>query len=164
MPSPKAMRRYVGFHQHDPKHVGQLAKGLRIPATAILIGDAVHVLYKSDKLNPTPGVDEGWIDYIHEHDGGVKVYRCDARGRSAGVPRAVPEWLQHADDLVWLGQCNGFAYEDDAGTHEVKGTRPFPDLFCTPSGKALLVIQSRRTLLALFWGGRLGVEPRGIVH
>ncbi len=162
MPSSKAMRRYTGFHQKDPKKVATFAPSLVIPASATLIGDAVHVLYKSDKLNPSTGIDEGWINYIHEHDRGVKIYRCD--GRARGNKAEVPAWLQRADDLVWLGQCNGFAYQDDDGVHEAKGTRPYPDLFCTPNGKALLVIQNKRTLLAMIWGGRLGVEPRGIVH
>lgn len=165
MPSKKALRLYVGFHQKDPKKVGNFDPRLVIPAEAQLIGHAVHVLYRSDKLNPTTGEDEGWIDYIHEHDANVKVYRCDrSPGGPEGITRRVPAWLQRVDELDWLGYCQGFAFEDDDGEKEVKGTKPYPELYCTPNGKALLVIQSKRTLLAMIWGGRLGVEPRGIVH
>jgi hypothetical protein len=68
--------------------------------------------------------------------------------------------------LTLLGQCLGFAYYDPESDQEIeaKVTQPFPELYSIPSGKALLVIQSKRTVLALIWGGRLGVEARGIVH
>lgn len=161
-----ATRMYVGFHQHDPRKVGDFHRELVIPDTAMCVGDAVNVLYRSDKLNPTTGQDEGWIDYIHDHKNGVKVYRCDRAAESLelAVERTVPSWLRNVRELTWLGDCLGFAYHDGDREHEARGTKPLPELYTTPSGKALLVIQGKRRLLALVWGGKLGVEPRGIVN
>lgn len=162
----RAIRMYEGFHQHEPKRIGSFHKDLAIPESAVLVGNAVNVLYRSDKLNPESGKDEGWIDYIHDHSHGVKVYRTDAHARRGDRHgEVVPHWLRSADELVWLGHCLGFAYKDDDGHKvEAKGKRPLPELYTIPSGKALLVVQSKRHLLAMIWGGKLGVEPRGIVH
>lgn len=159
----RAITKYVEFHQHEPRKITVHAHD-QIPARAILVGTAVNVLYRSDKLNPTTLEDEGWIDYIHDHDAGVKVYRCD-RG-AVGSERAVPQWLQRTTELTWLGHCLGFAYDPVDGGKQVEanGKRPLPELFATPNGKALVVVQGKRTVLALIYGGRLGVEARGIVH
>ena len=165
--SPAAIRRYRGFHQHEPKKVGAFHPELVIPETCTCVGSAIHVLYNSDKLNPETGEDEGWIDYIHEHDSGVKIYRCDRGAAQLGDLVRVPAWIRRqTQSLVWLGDCNGFAYKglEDGKKHEAKGTEPLPELYCTESGKALVVIQGKRRVLAIIWGGRLGVEPRGIVH
>jgi hypothetical protein len=172
-----ARSKYIQFHQHEPRKVGSFASSLVIPDQALWIGDAISVLYRSDKLNPETGQDEGWIDYIHGDPKGrgaermtARVYRCDRRGRGsssddAGELATVPAWLRGAKELTWLGDCLGFSYTDlDGKKREAKGSGVLPELYTTPSGKALLVIQSKRSLLAMFWGGRLGVEPRGIVY
>jgi hypothetical protein len=159
----RAVRKYVEFHSHEPVKIGSFHLDLEIPEQAMLVGDAVNVLYTSDKLNPTDGRDEGWIDYIHEHGRGVRVYRCDRSG--GGRLRTVPAWIHGARELTWLGNCLGFEYTDlDGHSVEAKGTGTLPELYTIPSGKALLVIQGKRTVLALIWGGKLGVEHRGIVH
>ena len=162
----RAIKMYEGFHQHEPEKIGSFHRDLVIPERAVHAGKAIYVLYRSDKLNPENGKDEGWIDYIHEHSHGVYAYRTDAQARRSGEAEPVPHWLRNATELVWLGDCQGFAYKDDETGKKVeaKAKRPLPELYTIPSGKALLVIQSKRYLLALFWGGRLGVEPRGIVH
>jgi len=158
-----AEKMFVAFHQREPRKTGSFADGLAIPARAVCVGDAVNVLYHSDKLNPTTGEDEGWIDYIHDHSRGVRVYRCDPGAH--GPEHAVPAWLRGVRELTWLGDCLGFDFRDhDGELVKAQATRPLPELYTIPSGKALLVIQSKRTLLAMIWGGRLGVEPRGIVH
>lgn len=161
---PKALRMYRGFHQLEPKKIGDFHPDLVIPDECACIGEALHVLYRSDKLNPETGEDEGMIDYIHEHGRGVHVYRCDVGAE--GEITTVPAWIRRTTDLVKLGDCNGFAYSSIVNGRKcrVQATSPLPELYTTPSGKALLVIQSKRRLLALLWGGRLGVEPRGIVH
>lgn len=156
----KAIRMFRRFHTRDWRGEGDFHPSLEIPDTVACLGDAKNILYRSDKLNPTDSRDEGWIDYIHEHDGGVHTY-APARG---GGDTNVPAWLMNVTELTWLGKCLGFAYRVDGKTCEAKGTEPLPELYTIPSGKALLVIQSKRTLLALIWGGRLGVERRGIVH
>ncbi len=160
----RAVSKYRAFHQQEPRKVGDFHPDLAIPDQAICVGPAVHVLYRSDKLNPTTGEDEGWIDYIHDHGAGVKVYRTDRSADGALV--TVPAALRRATELYWLGDCLGFAYKDlETGKKvEAKGTSPLPELYATTSGRALLVIQGKRRLLAMIWGGKLGVEPRGIVH
>lgn len=159
----RAIKKYLDFHQQEPVKVGTMS--VTIPASAFLVGTATDVLYRSDKLNPTTLEDEGWIDYIHEHDRGVNVYRTDRGAIELGPERSVPAWLVRTTELVWLGFCLGFSYTSKDGGHvDAKGTKPLPELWTTPNGKALLVIQNKRTLIAMMWGGRLGVEPRGIVH
>lgn len=157
----KAITKYRQFHQHEPRRTGSFTSSLAIPETALCIGAAKNVLYRSDKLNPETLEDEGWIDYIHKHDAGVKIYVCGrAPANVDGEICRIPQWIQNQRDLVWLGDCIGF----EATGYKAKGAGTLPELYTTPSGKALLVIQSKRTLLALIFGGRLGVEPRGIVH
>jgi len=159
----RAIKMYVDFHQHEPKKLGSFHSSLRIPARAVLCGPAKHVLYRSDKLNPTTGADEGWNDYIHKHDRGVNLYL--GLNDLDGPERAVPAFIRDAKELAWLGNCLGLAFQDEDGyVREIKGTRPLPELYTTPNGRALLVIQNKRSLLALVWGGSLAVEPRGIVH
>lgn len=160
-----AVRKYVQFHQHEPKKTGSFHPNLVIPEVVMCVGDATNVLYCSDKLNPETGEDEGWIDYIHEHDKGVKMFTPIRVRDDETRIRSVPTSIRNVRELTWLGKCMGFAYRcHDGKICKAEGTDPLPDLYAIPSGKALLVIQSKRTLLAMIWGGRLGVEPRGIVH
>jgi hypothetical protein len=157
------VRKYVEFHQFEPRKVGKFRSSFEIPAEVKFAGDATFVLYRSDKLNPTTGADEGTIDYIHDHKDGVKVYRTDAH--FSGRSKRVPKWIRETKSLVRLGICTGFGYVDKDGYEiEAKTRSPLPELYTIPSGKALLVIQSKRRVIALIWGGRLGVEGRGIVN
>lgn len=159
----RAVRLFREFHKFEPTAIGDFNRGFSIPSECHYGGDAVHVLYRSDKLHPITKIDEGEIDYIHEHGAGVKVYRCGAR--LSGAKKAVPAFIRNVKTLVHLGESLGFQYVDDDGyTVDAEATAPRPDLYSIPSGKALLVIQGRRRVLALIWGGRLDVEPRGIVH
>lgn len=155
-----AIGKYKEFWQKEPTKVGDFPKTFKIPKSVELLGPGKHVLYSSLKKDPetlknprTP------LDYIHEHDAGVHIY--DAT-RSGDVK--VPEFITHAQALVCLGECIGFAFVDgDDEFIEAEATDPLPDLYCTVDGRALLVIQSRRKVLAMIWGGGLGVEARGIV-
>jgi len=38
-----------------------------------------------------------------------------------------------------------------------------PELYTIPAGTALLVVEDKRHVAAIIWGGALGVECRGIV-
>lgn len=159
----RAVRMFRDFHKFEPTAIGEFNKGFSIPAQCRLGGDAVHVLYRSDKLNPVTEIDEGVIDYIHEHGSDVKVYRCDAG--FSGERKRVPKFIREAKALVHLGEFLGFRYVDEDGyTVNAEPTAPNPDLYTIPSGKALLVVQRKKRVLALIWGGSMGVEPRGIVH
>jgi hypothetical protein len=155
---------YESFQGHEPRKVGAFSKTFRIPARAVLAGPAFNVMYRSDKNDPSTGKPvRAPIDYIHDHEDGVHVYRCDRA--IGGLDTAVPSFIRDVDSLVLLGDCLGFTYEDEHGDAiEAAPTRPLPELYTIPSGRALVVVQSKRTVLALIWGGRLGVEARGIVY
>lgn len=157
--------KFEEFHARPVRDITAFDARLILPERAALAGVAKQVMYRSDKLNPSTKIDEGWQDYYHDHDPGVSLYRCGAAELRNGDVRRVPKWIHEVQQLTWLGQCLGFTFEDDEGNEiQMKGTKPLPDLFCIPSGKALLVIQSRRTVLAMIWGGRLDVKERGIIH
>ncbi|MBT8452986.1 MAG: hypothetical protein KJO40_13540 [Deltaproteobacteria bacterium] len=158
------VRKYVEFYQFEPRKVGKFHSSFKIPSSAILVGQATRVLYRSDKLNPTTGVDEGVIDYFHDHKDGVKVYRVDRDAE--GPERRVPTFITGHKGLWRIGYCLGFSYTDHAGKAiKAEASDPLPELYALPSGKqALLVVQGKRRVLALIWGGNLRIEARGIVN
>jgi hypothetical protein len=158
-----AVDKYREFHQKDPKRIGEFGRGFAIPTHVLEVGDAKNVLYRSDKLDPeTLEQPDRPINYIHDHDPGVCVYEpCDEDEDDA---TAVPYWIGECEALVLLGTCLGFAFQPDGGELvEARVRAPRPELYTTPCGRALLVIQSKRKVLAMMWGGSLGVEDRGIV-
>lgn len=150
------------FHQYEPIKVGEFGRGFCIPREVLYVGDATKMFYTSDKLNPETSEDEGWISYYHDHKKGVRMYVTDETRK--GEWRRVPKWIWGADALVRLGDCDGFTYVDfDGNIKEAEATGVKPEWYCTSSGKALLVIQSKRKVLAIVWGGKLDVEDRGVV-
>ena len=165
-PSSRAVDKFTEFHDFEPRETGTIP-GLKIPSSVKIAGDAVHVMYRSDKWH------EGRSDdYIHEHDRGVKVGRT---GNCPGPSRAVPVEIQRVTTLVRIGRCLGVAYEDADGN--VVEMRPdgSVQLYCSPNGRALFVVDgvrvkngrasfARPKVEMILWGGRLGVEDRGIVH
>jgi hypothetical protein len=163
----RANQLYEGFHKYGPKSRTRAPSSFRIPRSVRPMGKALYVLYSSPKFNPLTYEDEGNNKYIHEHDSsGVQVYLCDGR-----TTKSVPSAVARAQELVCLGKCLGLAYEDSSGD-ENKATfdsrkvewyaAPNPTRTC-PKGHALLVIEQKKRVLAMVWGGKLRVEPRGIV-
>ena len=158
---PEAIDKYREFHRYDPKDVG-LMPSLRVPTRLHKAGNASWVIYRSRKTDPeTLQKPRAPIDYIHEHDAGVHLYVPEGQ-----LDTDVPGKFRDPDmAYVKLGELLGFAYVDPAISKDVieaEGTKPLPELYCTPDGHALLVIQSKRTVLAMMWGGALGVFARGI--
>lgn len=153
-----AKEKFEEFHRKKPTKIFTRATS-PIPAKVRELGKAMFVLYRSSKNDPDTGrpVPKP-IDYIHEHDAGVHCY-SPARGGTV----AVPAFIRDAEALVLLGTCLGFAFKDGGKTREAESIKPFPELYATPCGKALLVIQDKTDVLAIVWGGALGVESRGIV-
>lgn len=165
-PSSRAIDKFVEFHDFEPRETGTIP-GLKIPSSVKMAGDAAHVMYRSDKWHKGRS-----DDYIHEHDRGVKVGRT---GNCKGALRAVPTEIQRVTTLVRIGRCLGVAYTDNDGN--VVEMRPdgSVQLYCSPNGRALFVVDGVRVrngraafdrprLEMILWGGRLGVEDRGIVH
>lgn len=155
-----AVGKYKEFWRQEPTKIGEFPASFKIPGRVHKLGRAVNVLYESKKTDPETLKKPGKpLAYIHEHDAGVHIH--DLHGE---MDTEVPDFIKHAQALVCLGQCLGFAWWDEEGDeHEAEATDPLPDLWCTVDGRALLVIQSRRTVLQIVWGGGLGVEARGIV-
>lgn len=149
----EAVEKYREFHRYDPRRLEHI--DLKIPRRVRNLGAARHVLYRSSKVDPeTLKKPRRPVDYIHEHGVGVVLYACDGRADTD-----VPDEFSEVQAVTVLGKCLGFALRD--GT-EAEGTNPLPDLCCTPDGKCLLVVQDKRTVLFLMWGGALGVWARGI--
>lgn len=152
---------YEAFHRYPPRKVGEFSSSFAIPTHVFKKGRSVDVLYRSSKVDPeTLKKPRRPVDYIHEHEPGVSTYMPNGPGERVDVPG----WLRDTDALVLIGTCLGFKFEDSEGKIvEVEGRSPMPELYSTVNGKALIVVDGKRTLLALMWGGKLNVEPRGIV-
>lgn len=159
-----ALDKYREFHRYDPKEIGAFPASFAIPDRLYRGGRAIFVTYQSSKVDPeTLRKPRRPVNYIHEHDAGVVTYLADAKVCGCTHAQPVPEKYRDVDALVRLGHCMGFKFEDEHGEeHEAEAVAPLPELYTVPDGTALLVIQSRRTVLAMMWGGGLGVFARGI--
>lgn len=157
----EAVAIYEGFHRFAPRKVGEFHPSFKLPSRVNKQGPAVDVLYRSNKVDPeTLKKPRRSIDYIHEHDSrGVHTYLP----RGPGEVVEVPAWIRNASALAKLGDCLGFKFKRDGQVIEAKGKKPLPELYCTSNGKCLIVVQDKRDVIALVWGGKLDVEPRGIV-
>jgi hypothetical protein len=164
----KAVKKYREFQHLDPKRIGKFPATFAIPKTAYLVGDAVNVLYRSGKCDPeTLKKPSRPVNYIHDHDPGVKLYAIDGTDLVEDIDmlpeRTVPQRIHAVTAIVLLGDCLGFGYRD--GDDDIDVDAPSgSELYCTPDGRALLVVQRKRRVTALIWGGRLGVIDRGIIH
>ena len=159
-----AIQKYEEFHRHEPRKVGEFPPSFVIPKRMARAGTARWVTYRSDKVDPeTLRRPRAAVDYIHEHNAGVETYVNDA-GKFPVPTDALVDVPSRFRDvaLVRLGTCLGFCVERDGVEIEAASTRPMPDLYCTSDGRCLMVIQSRERVLAMMWGGALGVFARGI--
>ena len=164
---PGAVRLFETFHQFEPREIGEFDPSFRIPPIGMHVGNAVQMLYRSDKRNPETGADEGCIDYVHDHGPGVKVLRpIYPGGELEGLVKPVPNWLRKETELVRLGLCLGFRYRAlgfERREVNAETTEPFPEWYTTRSGHALLVVSERRRLDVLLVGGKLRVTARGVI-
>lgn len=147
----KGVEAYFEFHQLNATKIGVFV-GLKIPNKLSRAGDSKWIAYRSSKWSGKPA------NYIHDHSHGAHTYKPGA-GNMYDVPYAATR----AKTLVRLGHCLGFEYEDSKGPVEAVVRAPYPELYCTPDGSVLLVIEDKRKLLAMIWGGSLDVTKRGIV-
>lgn len=158
-----AIDKYIEFHRLEPRKVGTFPGSFRVPTTMYRAGAAQWVTYRSSKVDPeTLRRPKSPINYIHEHDAGVVIYLPHA-GDADGPAVDVPNRFRDAPALTRLGYSLGFCYQAADGEKiEAESAAPLPDLYTTPDGHCLLIIQSRRDVLAMVWGGALGVFARGI--
>lgn len=154
-----AAEKYEEFHRYPPKKIGEFASGFSIPKTVVTGGKALWITYRSGKVDPaTLRKPRSPVDYIHEFNAGVVAYLATGTGKRVSVPREVRD----VEALTKLGTNLGFCFEDGDEEVEAVSTRPMPELYATPDGKCLLVVQDKRRVIAMFWGGALGVFARGI--
>lgn len=152
----RGVKKYLEFHDLDVKDIGSFSAKLSIPPEGRLLGIGKWVTYRSDKWERPKK-----HDYIHDFGIGV---RCITFRGSTGSSVRVPVSYQRVETLVLLGTCLGFAFlNKDEEEIEAKTRGRKPELYCTPSGRALFVVQDKKQILAGMWGGKLGVESRGIV-
>jgi hypothetical protein len=152
---------FEAFHRFKPRVVGSFSPDFHVPAKMAKQGRAINVMYRSDKVDPaTLKKPRRPVDYIHEHERGVHTYLTNTPGEMVEVPA----WIREVDSLVLLGGCIGFTFDDPRGSEiEAHVNGKMPELYCTPDGRCLMVVQDKTSLIACMWGGSLGVEPRGIV-
>jgi hypothetical protein len=161
---------YEHFHKYGPKSRTRAPSSFRIPTSMYLAGKGEYVLYSSPKFDPiTYAKPDGPLNYIHEHDSrGVNVYLRD--NQEGGPSKKVPRAIANAQELTCLGRCIGFAYDSGGEEVLVECDPKIVEWYAVPNpssqypkGHALLAIESKRRVLAMVWGGKLRVEPRGIV-
>lgn len=155
----RAIAKYEQFHRLPPTKIGAFASGFTIPRTVHLGGKGKWVTYRSSKVDPaTLKKPKRPVDYIHEFDAGVKIYLTHGDGERVDVP----DEYRDVEALTRLGLNLGFCFVDDDGEVEAVSEAPMPELYAIPSGHCLLVVQSKKKVLAMMWGGGLCVEARGI--
>ena len=163
------LERFEKFHQLEPNEV-VADDEQAMPTKAHCLGKAIHVMYRSGKVDPETGKKPRRPqNYIHEHDAGVMLYEPCLHALRKCSAEKVPSDVRSEKDgdttLVLLGECLGLAYKatEDGEDYEIEFDDPKVELYCIPSGKALVIVEGKREILYLVWGGGLGVEPRGII-
>lgn len=151
----RALKMYETFHQLPKKRVTQF--NCKIPDEIYHVGNAVWTYYDSAKWENKKHA------YKHEHEAGVKFcWHTKEKGADDKLVD-VPTWLQNTTTLVCLGDYLGGEYTAKSGeTVDVETSKPYPKLFTTPNGNALVVVDGTK-VVALLWGGNLHVIAPGIV-
>lgn len=175
-----AMDRYKIFHDKEPLRVVDL--GHKLPASVVCVGDALAVMYRTDKWHKD-GDDE---DYKHLHDKnedkpydigrGVKLYEPAREARKSLVDgvraniavKAQKPPVKYPEVMTKLGYCLGFFVRryDDGEIYELNPRGC--DLMCSPSGNMLAIFSAEPQadgsvgFLCIMAGGNLRVLKGGI--
>ncbi len=175
-----AADKFREFNDFDVRSTGPFAPDFELPREIGVAGEAVHVSYASDKWG------DGMQHYIHHHDckcihsiedheddGTEACKKCKCRGFRSNVHvfmpgkrperTQVPGYILRARTLTRLGRCLDFCYFSASGVEQVEKPGKGCELYCIPSGKALVVVRDKRVVVAMIWGGRLGVIDDGII-
>jgi hypothetical protein len=150
-----SVRKFMEFNDCEPHQVGTFAPRFKIPARAYLIGRAKTTDYSSKK----------WArkaNYTHDHESSVGVYTV-AKPKVPHEVVSTPDQVRRVGTLWRLGWCIGLAYLAlDGEAAEAVVRQPYPELYSTPSGHCLLVVENKARLIALIWGGKLRITEHGI--
>jgi hypothetical protein len=151
----QAIKTFEGFNEYPSKGASKFAREIVIPERMPSPGPCRWVTYRSDKWN------NGTHDYIHTITSYPRV-KCAMAGENYETVK-VPAKVRNATTLTQVGlRALGFAFEYDDDEYEASvpaGT----EWFWSQTARALYLIQNKRKLIAVIWGGKLNVEPRGIV-
>jgi len=137
--------KYNKFHKVGPDKVIERSKTW-VPGDLVLLGRGVDVGYGIvDHASSKDG------RYVHDFGRGVKVYRRARAGERADVT-----WRNFPSELMMLGDCIGFTYEDDEDVkHEVSGSTR--KKLATNSAGRMLVIVGPKGVEHVFKGGNMRV-------
>lgn len=154
----KAKEVFEGFHAYDMTHADEFKREITIAERMPYLGKCVWLTYRSDKWG------DGTHDYIHTIESYPKVKIAVPNDPEYTKTIAIPKRVREAVTVSLIGlRADGFGFTDhDGHDQEAKFPRS-SQWFWSPTGKALYCVQSKRTLLAVIWGGDLDVKPRGIV-
>lgn len=151
----QAAETFEGFNEYEAKGAYRFAKEIVVPDRIPIAGPCKWVTYKSDKWN------DGTHDYIHTITSYPRV-KCGLLGYDYPT-KIVPAKVRDVTTVTQIGlRALGFAFERDGEEFEAKlptGT----EWFWSQTGRSLYLIQKKRKLVAVIWGGELNIEPRGIV-
>jgi len=156
----RAIDLYERFHQFEPTDIGEFHPDFHIPRYGYDVGEAERIYYRSDKLNPETGEDEGEIDYVHFFEPGVRLFRFDCLA-SSKHQTAVP-LEQQISALTRIGFCSGFSFQGERGLVCAKAVGAPPELYAIPLG-AVFLVQGCAKVIAACFGARLAVRPAGIL-
>jgi hypothetical protein len=155
-----AIKSYEGFHLRDHRQVKKFGNnGAKVPATLKFAGPCKWVTYRSDKW------DDGTHDYVHDIDSfpNVKCAVPDSMAPEGCPDIKVPARVQDAEVVAAIGlKALGFAIVDADGEEWEAKLGGKARWYWSPSAKALYCIDGTK-LQCVIWGGKLNVEPRGIV-
>lgn len=151
-----AVEVFEKFNDFDISDVHAFSGSLKIPGTVEVVGKATQILYKSKKWS------DGSHGYYHEIESYPRV-RVGVTQRGTGRETKLPQRIINTETLTQIGERSlGYEYEaEDGEKYEVNPPRSV--WYWSVRGRALLLIQDKRKLLAVVWGGDLDVRPEGIV-
>jgi hypothetical protein len=153
--APQATKTFESFNDYPSKGTFKFDREIVVPERMPVAGPCKWVTYKSDKWG------DGTHDYIHKITSYPRV-KCALVGGDF-PERTIPAKIRSAKTLSQIGlRALGFAYDQDGEEVEAKVPRG-TEWFWSQSGRALYLIHNKRKLVAVIWGGKLNVEPRGIV-
>jgi hypothetical protein len=151
----QATKTFENFNEYPSKGASKFAREIIVPERMPSPGPCRWLTYRSNKWN------DGTHDYIHTIASYPRV-KCAMAGENYPTIK-IPAKVREATTLTQIGlRALGFAFEYDDDEYEAKvpaGT----EWFWSQTARALYLIQNKRKLVAVIWGGNLNVEPRGIV-
>jgi len=151
-----AVEVFEKFNDFDLGDIREFSASLKIPKTVEVVGKATEVFYRSKKWN------DGSHGYYHKIESYPRV-RIGVTQRGTGRVTNLPQRILKTETLTQIGERSlGYAYEDVDGEEYVVNP-PRSAWYWSVRGKALLLIQDKRKLLAVVWGGDLDVRPEGII-